>query len=60
MLCFAGENEDLRHDDAGRILVEKKVATCPDAIACHLTKKTPYLVRLGLRPVPSQRGSGTS
>jgi hypothetical protein len=47
-------------DEAGRILVEKKVATCPDAIDDYLSKKAPDLVRSGSRPVPWRCGSGTS
>ncbi|PJN92828.1 IS110 family transposase, partial [Amaricoccus sp. HAR-UPW-R2A-40] len=34
-------------DEAGRILAEKKVATCPDAITSYLTQKAPDLVRVG-------------
>lgn len=39
-------------DEAGRILAEKKVATCPDAITSYLTQKAPDLVRVGLETGP--------
>lgn len=39
-------------DETGRILAEKKVATCPDAIAAYLTTKAPDLVRVGLETGP--------
>ncbi len=35
-------------DETGRILAEKKVATCPDAITNYLTQRAPDLVRVGL------------
>ncbi|MEF9606077.1 IS110 family transposase, partial [Paracoccus sp. PXZ] len=39
-------------DDAGRIRAEKKVATCPEAIATYLNRKAPDLVRVGLETGP--------
>ncbi len=39
-------------DETGRILAEKKIATCPDAIAAYLTTKAPDLVRVGLETGP--------
>ena len=39
-------------DETGRILAEKKVATCPDAITSYLTQKAPDLVRVGLETGP--------
>lgn len=39
-------------DETGRILAEKKVPTCPDAIADYLAIKAPELVRVGLETGP--------
>lgn len=39
-------------DEAGQILAEKKVATCPDAIADYLSKMAPNLLRAGLETGP--------
>ena len=39
-------------DEEGRILVEKKIPTCPDAIASWLTKTVPDLVRVGMETGP--------
>ena len=39
-------------DETRRILAEKKVATCPNAIAVYLATKAPDLVRVGLETVP--------
>src|SRR3954447_16006473 len=39
-------------DETGRILAERKVATCPDAIAGELRAKAPGLVRAGLETGP--------
>lgn len=39
-------------DETGAIMAEKKVATCPDAIADYLSKKASGLVRVGLETGP--------
>lgn len=39
-------------DETGRILAEKKVPTCPDAITDYLAIKAPELVRVGLETGP--------
>lgn len=39
-------------DNSGRVLAEKKVETCPDAISDYLAKKAPDLVRVGLETGP--------
>jgi len=39
-------------DEDGRILIEKKIPTCPDAIASWLTKTVPDLVRVGMETGP--------
>lgn len=47
-------------DETGRILAEKKVATCPDAITSYLTQRAPDLIRVGLETGRWRSGSGTS
>jgi transposase len=39
-------------DDAGRIVAERKVATCPDAIALEIGDMAPDLVRAGIESGP--------
>ena len=39
-------------DEEGRILAEKKIPTCPDAIASWLAKTVPDLVRVGMETGP--------
>ena len=39
-------------DEAGRVIGEAKLPTCPDAIAAWLGKKAPDLVRVGLETGP--------
>jgi hypothetical protein len=39
-------------DDAGRIVAERKVATCPDAIAFEIADMAPELVRAGIETGP--------
>lgn len=39
-------------DETGRIIAEKKVATCPDVIASWLTESTSNVVRVGMETGP--------